>query len=133
MKSFNIVCLSLVLSACGGGGSSSSGGSVGGVNTGGETGEISTLDIFGIGEEYEHSGDGTYDIDITGLNHSITTTANQTINNLTVDGSNIILFVGAGSTIQYLEISGNDNSISVPDGSYVELEITGSGNQLIEY
>ena len=132
MKSFNIVCLSLVLSACGGGGSSSSG-SAGGISTGDSTQEINTLEVFGIGEVYEHTGDGIYNIDITGLNHSITTTENQTINNLTVDGSNIIVFVGAGSTIQHLEISGNDNSISVPDGSYVELEITGLGNQLITY
>ena len=130
MKSFNIVCLSLVLSACGGGGSSSGAGN----NVAGNTGvEISTFSVFGDNEVYEHTGEGIYNLDISGFNHTITTTENQTINNLSMTGSNNILTVGAGSTIALLEISGNDNSVSVPEGSFAELELTGFGNQLITY
>lgn len=94
--------------------------------------EDNTIKVNGIGDTVVINETGKYNIDINGINNTVTVKTDNTIGKLTINGQNNMITLQENSTVDKIIISGSDNTIYVPTGTKYSLDDSGFGNDVIE-
>jgi len=92
---------------------------------------IESVVVSSLGSTTTIDKNVVYDLEISGMNNTITIADNNNIDNLDISGLNNILTIGTGVNINAFNINGADNTVYAPIGSNISFTDTGVGNSLI--